>query len=216
VPWRSGWAARLHPGSGGEPGAAVAAAHPSGAVMIEVPPGFRGQIQARRHFPHLVPALALMLGGAVVLGLGLLLHKRGQERPARPRAAGWLGVLEVISLGVTQQVAAQIGGAALPASSHAASAGFVVATARVAPAHLRLGLAMLGTLFGLCARLTTGRALGSLDPAQRWARIQAWRSSRIGPLRDFVRYAESLAVLHFASMRHGAQVRSGEGPGLGR
>jgi hypothetical protein len=216
VPWRSGWAARLHPGSGGEPGAAVAAAHPSGAVMIEVPPGFRGQIQARRHFPHLVPALALMLGGAVVLGLGLLLHKRGQERPAQPRAAGWLGVLEVISLGVTQQVAAQIGGTALPASSHAASAGFVVATARVAPAHLRLGLATLGTLFGLCARLTTGRALCSLDPAQRWARIQAWRSSRIGPLRDFVRYAESLAVLHFASMRHGAQVRSGEGPGLGR
>jgi hypothetical protein len=35
-------------------------------------------------------------------------------------------------------------------------------------------------------------------------------------LRDFVRYAESLAVLHFASLHHAARAAPAQGPDLGR
>jgi hypothetical protein len=219
APWRRGWAARLLPESGGGALVAVTGPHASGAVMFEVPSGFEGRIQARRHFPHLLVSLLLAVGGGVALGVGLVVYGR-VRRPASPQGVlptgGWLGALGVISLGVTHRFAAQYSGPALSAAAHADSAGFVVATARAAPVHLRLGLAALGTLWRLHALLATGRPLGSLDPQQRWERIEAWRGSRIAPLRDFVRYAESLAVLHFASLHHAARAAPAQGPDLGR
>ena len=220
VPWRRGWAGQLLPASGGPPAPALTGPHASGALRVEVPPGFQGRIQARREFPNLALSRLLVLGGAMVLALGVFGSRRApQPRNGAPEPAparGWLGVLEHVSLGITQQAAPQFGGSPVAAAVHAASASFVLAAARAAPAHLRLGLAALATLFALSTRLAAGRALGRLDAQQRWARIQAWRGSRIGPLRDFVRYVESLAILHLASVQQGVQVDPAQEPGRGR
>jgi hypothetical protein len=41
---------------------------------------------------------------------------------------------------------------------------------------------------------TTGRPFHALEHARRWRRVERWRASRLGPLRDLVRFYESLAI----------------------
>ena len=58
--------------------------------------------------------------------------------------------------------------------------------------RLPLRLATLG-LDGMTL-LSTGRPLHRLDHSERWQRIEAWRTSRIGPVRSLLRFYEGLAI----------------------
>jgi hypothetical protein len=71
----------------------------------------------------------------------------------------------------------------------------VLAQAARAPDVLRLPLAVLLHLFDAAPRMRTGRSFQRLDRAGRAAALARWRAARVGPLRSFVRYWESLVVL---------------------
>jgi len=51
--------------------------------------------------------------------------------------------------------------------------------------------------------LNTGRPLHRLDHAERWRRMERWRRSRLGPLRNLLRFYESLAVFGWVAETHG-------------
>lgn len=48
------------------------------------------------------------------------------------------------------------------------------------------------SLSGWCRR---GRPLASFSPAEWQGQIRAWRNSRLGPCRDFLRFHQSLTLL---------------------
>jgi hypothetical protein len=70
------------------------------------------------------------------------------------------------------------------------------------PDFLRLGLrAVTLALDGWTIPLT-GRSFHRLPHARRWRQIEAWRGSRLRPVRDAVRFYESLAVFGWHSLTH--------------
>ena len=73
--------------------------------------------------------------------------------------------------------------------------GFVIAQRARLGGLLRLPLLLATLGFGV-AGLLHGRALfHRLPPAVRTRQVAAWRTSRLGPCRDLVRFYESLTVL---------------------
>ena len=71
---------------------------------------------------------------------------------------------------------------------------FVVAQHGRTPDFLRLLLRVVTLVFDAWPLLTTGRPFHRLAPEVRRRQIESWRTSRLGPLRDFIRYYEGLAV----------------------
>lgn len=80
---------------------------------------------------------------------------------------------------------------------------FVLAQMGRMPDHLRLGIVALTWLFDQSARLTTLRAFHALSPEVRSLRVAAWRRSPLGPLRQLIRFYESLAVYGWYGLRDG-------------
>jgi len=70
----------------------------------------------------------------------------------------------------------------------------VLAQHAALPDHVRLPLAWLTLALDASTLPTAGRPFHALEHAARWRRIERWRASRLGPLRNLVRFYESLAV----------------------
>lgn len=66
-----------------------------------------------------------------------------------------------------------------------------------------MGLAFVILTLGFCGQslLFHGALFNRLDHEQRWEQILAWRNSRLGVRRNFIRFYESLAVLGWYSLR---------------
>jgi len=62
------------------------------------------------------------------------------------------------------------------------------------PDYLRLPLSILTIIFGLRTVLSAGKPFHRLSHEQRWWQIERWRTARLQPLRDLMRFYDSLAV----------------------
>jgi hypothetical protein len=71
----------------------------------------------------------------------------------------------------------------------------VLAQAARAPDVLRLPLDVLVQLFDAAPLVRAGRPFRRLDAARRAAAVARWRTARVGALRSFVRYWESVVIL---------------------
>ncbi|MGH9014054.1 MAG: hypothetical protein ACRDZ1_09005 [Acidimicrobiia bacterium] len=69
---------------------------------------------------------------------------------------------------------------------------YVDGALRSMPEHLRAGVIAESLLLGGWARLQ--RALGRLDQRSLGTRLEAWESSPIGPVRQYVRMMRSLVL----------------------
>src|SRR5215212_2239379 len=76
--------------------------------------------------------------------------------------------------------------------ARAAVAEYVEATLRSMPEYLRAGVAAESLLFGAWPRLA--HALGRLDGRGIRRRVQRWNTSRLDPLRQYVRLFHSLVL----------------------
>lgn len=75
---------------------------------------------------------------------------------------------------------------------------FVRAELRLAPFHVRVGLAVLAALFSLyVAVATSGRGLGPLADAQRNRLLAGWERLGGNAARSFLRVMRSLTLLAF-------------------
>ena len=70
--------------------------------------------------------------------------------------------------------------------------GYVDRSLRVMPEHLRLGVAAESLVLGAWPRLQ--HAVGRFDRGSLHGRIAGWKSSKIDPLRQYVRLLESLVL----------------------
>jgi hypothetical protein len=77
---------------------------------------------------------------------------------------------------------------------------FVVAQQGRTPDYLRLLLRVVALVFDAWPLLMTGKPFHRLAPEARGRQIEAWRNSRLGPLRNFIRYYEGLAVFGWYSL----------------
>lgn len=77
------------------------------------------------------------------------------------------------------------------------------------PDYLRLPLFLLTLLFNVCGVLYGGTLFHRMAHPERQRQIEAWRRSRVAPLRDFVRFHESLAIFCWYSMLS-ARLHEGE------
>lgn len=64
-----------------------------------------------------------------------------------------------------------------------------------APDVMRLPLAVLLQVFDAAPLLRAGRRFAELDAAAQAAALVRWRDARIGALRSFARYWESVVIL---------------------
>lgn len=78
---------------------------------------------------------------------------------------------------------------------------FVIAQQGRTPDYLRLLLRGVTLFFDAWPLLTTGRPFHRLAPEFRLRHIEAWRTSRLAPRRNFIRYYEGLAVFGWYSLR---------------
>jgi hypothetical protein len=69
------------------------------------------------------------------------------------------------------------------------------------PDYLRLPFRCLTLLFDAWALPLTGRPFHCASAAQRLRQVRAWRSSRLGFRRDFIKFYESLALFAWYSER---------------
>lgn len=68
------------------------------------------------------------------------------------------------------------------------------------PDYLRHPFFVLTLIFNLAGFVHGGSLFHRMDRACRQRQIESWRNSKIGVLRDFVRFHESLAVFCWYSM----------------
>jgi len=71
---------------------------------------------------------------------------------------------------------------------------FVAGQYARSPDYMRVPFWILTLVFDAAPLLTHGRVFHRLETDQRIARINRWRNSSFGPLRDFIRYYEGLTV----------------------
>lgn len=71
-----------------------------------------------------------------------------------------------------------------------------------APLRLPMRIATVG--LSVLALVSTGSWLHRLPVERRRRLVDRWRSSRIGAIRDVIRFYDSLAVLSFFSLERGA------------
>jgi len=71
----------------------------------------------------------------------------------------------------------------------------VIRQQRRMPDYLHLPITLLTWLFNFSGLLHQGRLFHRANADQRARQIEAWRQSRIGPCRGFVRFYESLVLL---------------------
>jgi hypothetical protein len=83
-------------------------------------------------------------------------------------------------------------------------ATFVLAQHRRMPDYLRLPFWCLTLLFDAWSLPLTGRPFHRASAAQRSRQLRAWKSSRLGFRRDFIKFYESLALFAWYSERETA------------
>ncbi len=95
-----------------------------------------------------------------------------------------------------------------PPSARNAMAQRVLAHHQGASHIVRLPLFLLTLVFDWWSIVMTGSRFHRLDPARRGRRIARWKNSRIGVLRDFVRFYETLSLMSLLSFedRYGAEL----------
>ena len=63
------------------------------------------------------------------------------------------------------------------------------------PDYMRMPIRLLTWLFDWSGFISNGRRFQKLDQAKKLAQIDAWRHSRVGLCRNFIRFYESLFFL---------------------
>jgi hypothetical protein len=81
------------------------------------------------------------------------------------------------------------------------AATFVLAQHGRMPDYLRFPMIAATFLFSVHSLFRNGSLYHQLEPSLRLVQIEAWRSSKRGWQRDFVRFFESLALLSWYSER---------------
>jgi hypothetical protein len=81
-------------------------------------------------------------------------------------------------------------------------------------AYLHFPLAALTLAFDAWGLFLAGRPFHQQSHDRRWKQVEAWRSSKIGPCRDLVRFYESLVVFASYSMDRDVALRSSVGAGV--
>lgn len=81
---------------------------------------------------------------------------------------------------------------------------FVLAQHRSMPGFFGVGIYIATLGMSLCAVLQAGGTPASLISSRRMELLSEWRVSSIGPVRDLVRFYESLVVLALLSKERGA------------
>ena len=74
---------------------------------------------------------------------------------------------------------------------------FVLGQNNRMPDFLRFPMRTMTMVFAMHAVLRRGRFFHGQESSSRWAHFQAWKDSRLGFCRDFARYYESLATVHW-------------------
>ena len=91
-----------------------------------------------------------------------------------------------------RQVVATLVSPTLDAHTRNSVVSYVENTLRSMPEYLRAGVAAESLLFGAWPRINS--ALGRLDSEDVTRRIERWQTSRIDPLRQYVRLLQSLVL----------------------
>ncbi len=91
-----------------------------------------------------------------------------------------------------RQVVATLMSPGLDDATRTAVVSYVDTTLRSMPQHLRAGVAAESLLFGALPRVA--HALGRLDGESIHRRIERWSTSRLDPLRQYVRLLHSLVL----------------------
>lgn len=94
------------------------------------------------------------------------------------------------------------------AAAEAKAATFVHSRIAAAPDFIAFGLRGLGAAFAALTILRTGRPLDRLSAKARRTRLDAWRTSRLGLFRDYIRLCESLTIYWLYSNAPGADHRN--------
>jgi hypothetical protein len=91
-----------------------------------------------------------------------------------------------------QQVVGALMSPDLDDTTRGAVVDYVDQTLRSMPEHLRAGVGAESLVFGAWSRVQD--AAGRLDGARLTARIEAWKTSSLDPVRQYVRLLESLVL----------------------
>lgn len=83
-----------------------------------------------------------------------------------------------------------------------ASARFVGGQCTRLPDYLRLPFRFLILVFGLWPLMYSGRPFHLLSQEKRVRQVRAWRSSRLGFRRDFMKFFDSFVVFAWYSKRY--------------
>jgi hypothetical protein len=95
-------------------------------------------------------------------------------------------------LWLERQVVATLMSPALDERARNAIESYVENTLRSMPEYVRAGVAAESLLLGAWPRIA--RALGRLDADDITRRIERWKTSRVDPLRQYVRLLHSLVL----------------------
>jgi hypothetical protein len=82
-------------------------------------------------------------------------------------------------------------------------ARYVLACHADLPDYMRFPLRIATVALDASTLPATGKPLHLLSHEERWRRIERWRSSRLGPVRNVLRFYEGLAVFGWYGERHG-------------
>jgi hypothetical protein len=91
-----------------------------------------------------------------------------------------------------RQVVGTLMDPALDASTRSAVESYVSTTLRSMPEHLRAGVAAESMVLG--ASSWVEQRIGRLDRGRLRARVDSWKTSKIDPVRQYVRLLESLVL----------------------
>lgn len=83
----------------------------------------------------------------------------------------------------------------------------VLAQYAALPDYLRPPLRWATVMLDASTLPRSGRPFHGLEHPERWRRMETWRASRLGPLRDLLRFYESLAVFGWYEQRDAASDR---------
>lgn len=91
-----------------------------------------------------------------------------------------------------REVVASLVNPSLDEDGRAAVEGYVARSLSVMPEHLRLGVAAESLVLGAWPRVQ--HALGRFDRSSLHDRLERWKTSRLDPVRQYVRLLQSLVL----------------------
>ncbi len=138
----------------------------------------------------------------------LVSHRKGA--PSRSRVGTLPATIMTPSFralvsAITYSILRERCGATLPASSRTLNriSRYVADCHAGLPDPIRWTLLLATLGIDGSTLLTQGRPLHALPHRERWRRIEGWRTSRLGPLRNLLRFYEGLAIFGWYGEAHG-------------